>query len=305
MTPSRERLPESLAPAPACWIWPLRPADGVRRRVLAWAGAAEPLVEGWRGPAAGILAGALPALASLALDARGHQELAATLLLPLFLACVRRDDQLRGLGVLGAAFLAHALVVFAWGYANPGSARVLPGAEAYWQKQCAWILSGWDPEYDAGYWIPAHLALAACHVLYTYASLGWLTLQQGFLQTDLMNYYVARLAHGSFDGLVSVGLGWHLWSLLRGAGFLFLTFEVASLSLERLTGAPSPPPPAAPAAGAWGSGFFSPTPWPRPASSPPSGMACTPIWPGRVQPEPSGGVQSARSASFCGHSQRY
>ena len=31
-------------------------------------------------------------------------------------------------------------------------------------------------------------------------------------------------------------LGWHPWSLCRGLGYLFLTYEIASLSLARLTG---------------------------------------------------------------------
>jgi hypothetical protein len=33
-------------------------------------------------------------------------------------------------------------------------------------------------------------------------------------------------------------LGWHPWSVCRGIGYLVLTYEIASLSLSRLSGTP-------------------------------------------------------------------
>jgi hypothetical protein len=37
---------------------------------------------------------------------------------------------------------------------------------------------------------------------------------------------------------VALAVGWHPWSLCRGLGYLFVTFEVANLSLGRLAGVP-------------------------------------------------------------------
>ena len=68
-----------------------------------------------------------------------------------------------------------------------------------------------------------------------YLSLGLVPLIAGVTQLDLMNFYVGRyLAHAERGPVVL--LAWHPWSVLRGVGFLFLAYELASLSLQRLTG---------------------------------------------------------------------
>jgi hypothetical protein len=74
--------------------------------------------------------------------------------------------------------------------------------------------------------------------LWGYLSLGLVPLLQGLYELDLMNFYVGRLlAHARGPSPVLL-LAWHPWSVCRGVGFLFVTFELASLSLARLTGVP-------------------------------------------------------------------
>ena len=114
--------------------------------------------------------------------------------------------------------------------------RVLSGGEAYWRQSHAWIVTGISPEYDLSFWVPSHFQLLGSMILFTYSSLGFITLCQGAYEVDLMNFYVGQLVAHSHNPWLAVGLGWHTWSVCRGVGYLFLTYEVASLSFEHLTG---------------------------------------------------------------------
>ena len=119
---------------------------------------------------------------------------------------------------------------------RPCTAPLLPGAEDYWQKQRAWIESGEDPEYEVSAWVPAHLQLLGGSMLYSFTSFGVLTFHEGFFEVDLMNYYNAQLLMRSQSGPLALALGWHIWSVLRGIGYLFLTFEAVSLALAWVSG---------------------------------------------------------------------
>src|SRR5258706_459538 len=80
------------------------------------------------------------------------------------------------MGILGHSVAAMVLV-----HADPAAAaRVMPGAEEYLRKQLLWIRTGWDPEYELGVWLPAHLGQLGGGILYSYVSLGWITLFEGF-----------------------------------------------------------------------------------------------------------------------------
>src|SRR5262249_20881507 len=68
-------------------------------------------------------------------------------------------------------------------------------------------------------------------------TLGLVPLFHAFNQLDLMNCYVGRLVAQSGRQWITLGLGWHPWSLLRGIGFAVLIFEIVSLSMARLAGA--------------------------------------------------------------------
>ena len=155
----------------------------------------------------------------------------------LCLPCARADDWVKGISLIGLAYLAHCAVVIAVAYADPQRvAPLLPGAEAYWQKQIRWISTGADPEYRLSAWVPAHLALLGAAFLFSYTSLGSILFYEGFFEVDLMNFYNAQLMAHSSNHAVSLALGWHLWSWLRGLGYLFIAFEIISFSLRRMTG---------------------------------------------------------------------
>jgi len=219
------------------WIWPLRLPISARRATYNFAGLARPFCEGWRWIPASITAGALPFLVSYATGAPGHQLVSALLLMMLCLPCAREDDWMKGIGVMALAYAAHCTVVIALAYADPQRvALLLPGAEGYWQKQLHWIQTGTDPEYKLSAWVPAHLTLLGAAFLFSYTSLGGILFYEGFFEVDLMNFYNAQLMAQSSNHALSLALGWHVWSWLRGLGYLFIAFEIISLSLRRMTG---------------------------------------------------------------------
>src|SRR5262249_54083258 len=92
------------------------------------------------------------------------------------------------------------------------------------------------PEGAAQGWVAAQGQLLGGVVLFCYTSLGFLPFWQGLYEVDLMNGYVSQLLVHSHDPWTALALGWHPWSQCRGIGYLFVTFEVTSLSLARLTG---------------------------------------------------------------------
>ena len=181
--------------------------------------------------------GTLPFLLSFALNVPGHQLIAALALTLVCLACAREDAWVKGIGAIAVAYAAHCALVIAVSYANvERAAPLLPGAPAYWQRQIAWIETGADPEYELSAWVPAHLQLLGAVVLLGFTSLGTITFYQGFYEVDLMNFYNAQLLVASLNQPLAFALGWHVWSVLRGLGYLFITFEVISLGLQCISG---------------------------------------------------------------------
>jgi hypothetical protein len=185
----------------------------------------------------GVLIGAVPVAISFGLGMPGHQWLSAILLAALCLGLVRENAWFRGMGLIGLTFAVHSVVVIALSAAAPQrTAAILPGAADYWQKQQTWIATGEDPEYRLEAWVPAHVQLLAASSLFTFTSLGTVTFGQGFYEVDLMNYYNAQLLGRSHSAPLALLLGWHIWSVLRGLGYLVLTFEIISLSLAAWSG---------------------------------------------------------------------
>ena len=155
----------------------------------------------------------------------------------LCLPSAREADWVKGVGVIALAYLAHCVAVIALAYLDPqGVAPLLPGAENYWRKQISWIQTGTDAEYQLSAWVPAHLKLLLAAFLFSYTSLGAVIFYEGFFEVDLMNFYNARLMAESSNHALSLALGWHVWSWLRGLGYLFIAFEIISFSLRRMTG---------------------------------------------------------------------
>jgi hypothetical protein len=185
----------------------------------------------------GAVIGAAPLLADYLLGWRVNHGLSALLLLPLLVAAVARDAVALGLGALAASFGTHAVLAITLVVHDPaGMALMFPEGEAYWGQSRDWLLTGTSREYSPGWWLPAHGQLLAVSTCSTYTSLGWVPLWQGFHEVDLMNHYVGRLVVHSRSPGVALAVGWHPWSVCRGVGYLFITFEVVSISLQRLTG---------------------------------------------------------------------
>lgn len=215
----------------ATWLGKLHALMG--NRIDRLADSSEWAAPGWtRYGLAGAI-GVVPLLFSYGAGLRGHQEVSALLLAWLFLPAVRRDRLGMGLAVMATAFAAHSSAAIALSWFDPlRMAPILPGAEDYWQKQWVWITTGEDPENAALLWLKRHLLLAVGAAAWSIGSLGAITFQRGFFEVDLMNYYNGRLLEHSQDPLWGLVLGWHVWSVLRGLGFLFVTFEVVSLGYQ-------------------------------------------------------------------------
>jgi hypothetical protein len=185
----------------------------------------------WWIPAA-ILCGTVPFLLSWQLGVTGQAYVSALLLALICLGCARSGRWLQGVAVIVVTFVSHCvLVTYASSLDPQGTSAILPGAHAYWERQLTWIRTGIDPEYRTGEWLGAHAQLAAACSVFTITSLGWLTFLEGFKEVDLMNYYAGRLWASS--GHVETALaGWHIWSMLRGAGFALLTMTLIMLVVQ-------------------------------------------------------------------------
>ncbi len=220
------------------WIWPARLAGPLQawllasaRRVHAQLGALGAWV------VAGLVLGAAP----LALEAwtgwfphRPATVLGLTLLL---IATVAVDRAAQGVSLLASAFLAHNVLAVQLARTDPAvAAAIFPHGPAYWRETLDWLRTGVNPEYALSYWVPHHALHAAGVAFFAYASLGAILLWEGLLEVDRMNYYVGQLLAHSHDPWIAASLGWHPWSVLRGFGFLFITFEVVSVSFQRLVG---------------------------------------------------------------------
>jgi hypothetical protein len=222
------------------WLGPLRLPT---RWTRGWVGGFRALNERlnswprWLGIA--VVLGIGPVFLDVAVGRAVSHLLTPVLALPLLLAAVASDRWHPGLSCLVLVFLFHSGTVIALAATAPdvlGPAH--PGGLGYWEETESWLRVGRSRAYDVGAWGPVHLRLAVVMALWGYLSLGLVPLLQGLYELDLMNFYVGRLlAHARGPSPVLL-LAWHPWSVCRGVGFLFVTFELASLSLARLTGVP-------------------------------------------------------------------
>ncbi len=182
------------------------------------------------------LVGAIPMFLGYLLGVTGGQLVSSLLLTPLLVAAVARDSLLRGLGALALAFFAHSAMVISLASFDPqGIAHIYPRGEDYWQQTYQWVVTGESPEYELLFWLGAHIQLVLASTLFSFTSLGMVTLWQGFQEVDLMNCYVGNMLNQSQNPMVTLFVGWHIWSICRGLGYLVLTFEIVSYSLERLS----------------------------------------------------------------------
>lgn len=219
------------------WVWPFPRPVGLGR--IAWSGSAgaSAWVAGARWAPSACLAGTAPLLLLAPLGLWLHQPISALALFLLVLALVRESRHAAAIGVVLVGYASHSALAIALSYAYPEPlAACLPDGAAYWSHQEQWIRTGEDPEYVLVNWLPAHFQLLFAVALLSYLTLGLGPLLSGFYEVDLMNYYVGRLLAASDGSPWTLLVGWHPWSILRGLCYAVLVVEVASLSLERLSG---------------------------------------------------------------------
>lgn len=217
------------------WIWPLSFSPAIRHRILATGdcmgsiGTVQTLV-------LAVIVGVLPISLAVVVQMPFDRCLTALLVLPLLLGATRRDSLAMGLGILILSVVAHCAVVITLAAKSPDALFALfPDGADYWARSHTWITTGESREYSLGWWLPAHIQLLGGAAVFTYTSHGFLTLWQGLYEVDLMNCYVGQLVAHSENAWLAVAVGWHPWSVLRGIGYLLVTFEVSSYSLERMT----------------------------------------------------------------------
>jgi hypothetical protein len=185
----------------------------------------------------GLLLGVLPLVFDFFTKWYTHWLVTPVLMLPLLLAAVSRDRAVHGMTLLVSMLASHcAASILLAAYAPEVWGKVFPAGADYWTKSRLWITTGQSEEYQLAWWLPAHVQLAVGMVLLTYLSMGLIPLWQGFHEIGLMNFYVGRLVAHSEDSVLAVAMGWHPWSVCRGIGYLFLTYEVTSLSFAHFTG---------------------------------------------------------------------
>jgi hypothetical protein len=225
------------------WLGPLRlPTRWTRGWVPGFRALGERFDHWPRWLSAAILLGVGPVFLDVAVGCAISHLLTPLLGLPLLLAATARDRFHPTLTCLGLVFLFHSGTVIALAATVPELlAPVQPDGAGYWDETENWLRTGQSRAYDVGAWGPVHFRLAAVMAVWGYLSLGLVPLLQGLYELDLMNFYVGQLLAHSRGPSPVLLLAWHPWSLCRGVGFLLVTFELASLSLARLTGIPISP----------------------------------------------------------------
>ena len=217
------------------WIWPFSFSPDLSSRILQTADRYGQIAV-WKTLTVAVLAGALPALLAIAVQVPFDRFVTAIIVLPLLLGATRRDSLPVGLGVMTVAIVAHCAVIITFAARDPDALfGMFPDGADYWKRSLTWITTGESPEYSLAYWVPAHFQILAGSAAFAYTSHGFLTIWEGLYEVDLMNCYVGQLVAHSKNVWLAVAVGWHPWSVLRGIGYLLVTFEVSSYSLQRMT----------------------------------------------------------------------
>lgn len=116
-------------------------------------------------------------------------------------------------------------------YLHPEQAeKVIWNASAYWESMSHWIQTGQGMEADPSLWLPQHALHVVMLVIGAFI-LGLPALMLGVLQLNYMNYYVAMCMLESSRPLLTMGVAWHFWSVIRVAGFIILASSIYQLEL--------------------------------------------------------------------------
>lgn len=191
------------------------------------------LARHWSWPLLAILIGALPLAISFVLQCLGHQWVSAVSLAVLCIGFVYDDRWIQCIAVIALAFVAHSVLAIGLSANDPVAAEaILPKAADYWDRQHKWITTGVNEEYEVASWLPGHIQMFFGITIFSFTSFGTVVFHDGFVQVDMMNYYNAQLANASQSDVRAVGFGWHIWSVMRGIGYLFVSCEMISLAVQ-------------------------------------------------------------------------
>lgn len=208
-------------------------------RIAATLGRLRPLTVSWRPWALAVAIGTVPFLVAWLFHLPGSHLVAGALLPLLMLPLVWQGRWPTALGVVAVAFTAHNAQTMLLTWVDPeGVGALSPAFTDYLARQERWIMTGSDPEYELANWLPAHLRLCAVAIPAAMLTLGALIYIQGFFEVDLMNYYTARIMTRSHEPLATFAWGWHIWSVMRGIGFLLVAQEGVWVMLAWLTRRP-------------------------------------------------------------------
>ena len=116
-------------------------------------------------------------------------------------------------------------------YLYPERAQIANwNAWAYWSEMSDWIRTGGGTEGNPMLWLPLHglhLALLVIGALL----LGLPALLLGVLLLNYMNFYVAEVMLRSSEPLVALMMAWHIWAVIRVAGYITLATALYQLEI--------------------------------------------------------------------------
>jgi hypothetical protein len=127
------------------------------------------------------------------------------------------------LWALSLSVLTIAAVLF---FPERMAERVIHGP-AYRDEMLRWIETGIGKEGDIRAFLPEHVLHAALLLVLSFATGGLAGLLLGALLLNYMNFYVASLGLASERTLLSLGVGWPIWSIVRVVGFVLAATAVA------------------------------------------------------------------------------
>jgi hypothetical protein len=134
------------------------------------------------------------------------------------------------------ALLLSALTIAAvCAFPERMESRVLHGP-SYREEMFRWIDTGIGKESDPGRFIPEHIAHLALLLVLSFATGGAAGLLLGAVLLNYMNFYVASLVLTSNRPLLTLGVGWPVWSVVRVVGFIFAACAVAAPFYDRFRG---------------------------------------------------------------------
>jgi hypothetical protein len=137
---------------------------------------------------------------------------------------------------LTMAVVSTSMAAFGWSHSGTGGDLFL--RSEYRDEMIAWVKTGVGPESTPSVFVPRHLAYAAVFAATAIATGGALAMPMGAVLMNQMGEYVGAMAAQSASPAVSVLLGWHVWAVVRIAGFVMIGVVLSGVVLSRVMSFP-------------------------------------------------------------------